>query len=66
MRRERKAFVVFVDLDPTPGMMHTEQSAQDVIRNVLYQRMPHYNPEVISAPPSMQKPNNSSEGITQA
>jgi hypothetical protein len=42
----RAAFLVYVDLDPVPGTMHTEASAQTVIRSVLYQRMPHYNPRV--------------------
>jgi hypothetical protein len=52
--RKRVAFVVYVDLDPTPGTMHTEDSAQSVIRNVLNQRMPAYKPTVWVAPLSLQ------------
>lgn len=44
--KKRVSFVVDVDLDPVPGTMHTPESAQAVIRNVLYQRMSHYNPVV--------------------
>lgn len=54
MSRQRKAFVVYVDLDPTPGTMHTAESAHNVIRNVLHQRMPNYNPIVSIAPASLQ------------
>lgn len=54
----RKAFIVYVDLDPNPGTMHSQESAQNVIRNVLYQRMPHYNPTVSLAPADIQPDDN--------
>lgn len=50
----RKAYIVYVDLDPLPGIMHSQESAQNVIRNVLYQRMPKYNPIVSLAPNEFQ------------
>jgi hypothetical protein len=48
MRKAR--LLVVVDLDQMPGTMHTAQSAQEVIQNVLYQRMSHYKPAVSLAP----------------
>ena len=54
MSRKKVAFIVYVELDEMPGTMHTKQSAQDVIRNVLYQRMPSYKPTVIIAPKELQ------------
>lgn len=54
MERTRKAFVVYVDLDPLPGPMHSQESAQNIIRNVLSQQMPHYNPTISLAPAIMQ------------
>lgn len=49
MRRQAR-FIVFVDLDDVPGTMHTEESAEQIIRNVLHQRMGHYNPQVHAIP----------------
>jgi len=54
MMRDRIAYVVYVDLDPSPGPMHSKESAQNIIRNVLYQRMPSYNPTVSLAPQEFQ------------
>ena len=42
--------MVVVDLDEMPGTMHTPESAQQVVQNVLWQRMPHYKPAVSLAP----------------
>lgn len=46
----RPAFIVSVDLDPMLGTMHTKESAQHVVRNILFQRMRDYNPTVSIAP----------------
>lgn len=48
MRKAR--LLVVVDLDEMPGTMHTLESAEQVVQNVLYQRMSHYNPAVSLAP----------------
>lgn len=54
VRRVRKAFMVYVDLDPIPGMMHTKESAQSIIRTILYDRLGHYNPVISLAPNNLQ------------
>ena len=56
MARERVALIVYVDLDPVPGVMHTADSAQQVISAYLINNINHYNPQVLVAPPTMQKP----------
>jgi hypothetical protein len=52
--RKRACFILFVDLDPTPGIFHSSQSAQNAIRNLLVERIPHYNPMVSLAPEHLQ------------
>lgn len=42
--------MVVVNLDETPGTMHTPDSALMIVQNVLFQRMRHYNPQVSLAP----------------
>lgn len=37
---------VEVRLDPIPGAMHTEQSARDIVQNILDHSIGHYNPIV--------------------
>jgi hypothetical protein len=55
----RKAFVVYVNLDPVPGTFHTQESAQNVIRGILEDRLPEsYNPMVSLAPAELQPENN--------
>lgn len=44
--RKRVALIVHVDLDPVPGTMHTHESAQEVVKNLLINSIPHYWPEV--------------------
>lgn len=43
---KRITLLAIVDLDPAPGLMHTTESAKNVVRNALMQRMPHYDPMV--------------------
>lgn len=43
---ERIKLDVYVDLDPTPGPMHSVESAQNIVRGVLIGAMPHYKPMV--------------------
>ena len=52
MRRMRKPFVVFVDLDPVPGVMNTEESASEVLQSILNESIKHYNPTVFVEPSS--------------
>lgn len=52
--RKRVALVVAVDLDPIPGNFHTEESAHGNIYGILWDRIPHYNPEVEIAPEVFQ------------
>lgn len=54
----RKAFIVYVDLDPVPGTFHSQESAQNVIRGILNDRISHYNPMVSLAPTDLQPDNN--------
>lgn len=54
MERIRKAFLVFVDLDPVPGTMNTPESATFALENILRSMIPHYNPHVTLAPESDQ------------
>jgi hypothetical protein len=42
----RVAYITFVDLDPTPGTMNTVQSAHEVVRNIIHQRLENYHPEI--------------------
>lgn len=50
----RKAFVVHIDLDPVPGDMHTEISAQACVKYVLSSRVQAYRPSVYEAPANLQ------------
>lgn len=50
----RKAFVVYVDLDDIPGVMHTQESAQNALNGILQRTIPHYNPVVSLAPAELQ------------
>lgn len=54
MYKTRRAFVVYVDLDPVPGTFHSQESAQNSIRGILLRAIPHYNPMVSLAPDHMQ------------
>lgn len=46
MERIRVKLIVCIDLDPVPGMMHTAESAEQVISGLLERTIPHYHPEV--------------------
>lgn len=46
MARRKARFVVEVELDDVPGTFHTPESAEIVIRHILDNSIPHYNPEV--------------------
>jgi len=50
----RKAYLVYVDLDETPGNMHTEASAMSNIYAVLCNSLYTYNPKVYFAPDELQ------------
>lgn len=52
----RKAFLLYVDLDDLPGAMHSKESAQHTISRVLRDRIGHYMPLVSLAPDSFQLP----------
>lgn len=43
---ERVRLIVYVDLDPVPGPMHSIESAQNTVRGILHAQIPHYNPMV--------------------
>lgn len=63
--RFRKAFLLYINLDDKPGMMHSQESVQNVIRNLLYQRLPHYNATVSLASSDFQH-TTETEGSTTA
>lgn len=50
MDRKRVAFIVYVDLDPIPGEMHSQESAQNIIRNVLVNAVSHLQPYGFARP----------------
>lgn len=52
--KRRASFVIYVNLDPVPGVFHSQESAQNALRNIFVQRIPHYNPLVSLAPDSVQ------------
>lgn len=52
----RAAYLVYIDLDPKPGMMHSQESVQNVIRNVLFQSIGCQKPTVSLAPRDLQHP----------
>lgn len=41
---KRMAMLVFVDLDPVPGVFHTKESAVETVNEILKRSIPHYNP----------------------
>src|SRR5690606_40444664 len=47
--RERVTFEVTVDLDPMPGMFHTEGSAAAALQEILLDCIEHYHPVVARA-----------------
>lgn len=53
--KQRKAYVVYVNLDPVPGAFHTAESALNNLRGILCNRLPSYNPEVAYPPESIEK-----------
>jgi hypothetical protein len=55
--RTRPGFIVYVDLDQTPGHMYSQESAQNVIRAILYNRIAHYRPTVSLAVADLQPVN---------
>lgn len=54
MSRVRRAYVVYVDLDPMPGEMGSQESAHNVIRRSLQRLLPYYNVVVSLAPADLQ------------
>ncbi len=46
MGKKRVRFVVEVDLDMFPGAYHTWTSWEEILRAMLKQSVPHYNPTV--------------------
>jgi hypothetical protein len=50
MQRKVATLTVTINLDPVPGTMHTEESAQEVIFSILNSQLGHYNPVVSIAP----------------
>lgn len=52
--RKRVAFVVNVDLNDVPGMMYTQESAQNILTHLFRNRIPHYNPMISLAPADIQ------------
>lgn len=55
----RKAFLLYVDLDPFPGTFHTQYSAYLNVQGLLENAIPAYNPNVIlsSAHPKKNEAN---------
>lgn len=50
---KRAAFLVYLNLDPVPGEMHTKESAESILQAVVNDRLSHYNPHVSLAPASI-------------
>lgn len=51
MKLERKALIVFVNIEPD-----SEDSTVRVVEEILINTIPHLNPTVMMAPPHMQMP----------
>lgn len=47
MERERIKIEILIDLDPVPGIFHTEESARQTVNALLLERVGHYNPIVL-------------------
>lgn len=58
MNRPRKAFLVYVDLDPLPGAMHTQETAQNHLNRILGEYFGSYKPTVSLAPHEAQLPHS--------
>jgi hypothetical protein len=56
MNRARKAFLVYVDLDPMPGIMHSQESAQNHLNRLIGEYFRPYKPMVSLAPMEAQLP----------
>lgn len=56
MSRQRKAFLIYVDLDPLPGMMHSPENVKDHLREIFNSFFKPYKPYVDIAPMSVQLP----------
>ena len=50
----KAAFIVYVDLNETPGPMYSRESAQNVIRFALENAIGEFNPTISLAPDSFQ------------
>jgi hypothetical protein len=66
MTRQRRAFLVYVDLDPLPGIMHTQESAQNHINNVLHEFFRPYKPMASLAPFTVQLPDSVEARVRRA
>lgn len=62
--KKRIAAIVYVNLDEVRGSFHTEDLAVESIGRFLNDRIPHYDPQAILAPPHMQMPHGSN--VTRA
>lgn len=60
----RKAYIVYVDLDERSEMMRTRRLAHNVVRAIVRDRIPHFNPVVSYALAPLQPTNT--EGNTEA
>lgn len=45
---KRIELFISIDLDRIPGAMHTEESAREVVQQVLQDRLGHYRPVVLN------------------
>lgn len=55
MSRDRVAFLVYLDLDPVPGEMHSTESAANALRSVIMNTgLMNYRPTIGLAPESIQ------------
>ena len=50
----RKAYLVYANLAPTPGVFHTENSALEYLRRMFDDRLWSYNTTVAHAPASIE------------
>lgn len=51
---KRVCFIINVDLDPIPGVFHTQESAQDLLQWIFTENISHYSPIISMAPASIQ------------
>lgn len=60
-KRNRAAFLIFIDLDPRPGSMHSPESAHRWIQQAMNNTLGAYEPDVYRLPENLRIDENDLE-----